>query len=211
MHRIHDSQTREFNQTKGKVFVGYTGCPESRMDATFLEKHMRENGWTEVRDWRDADLILLNACGRSQKSVDDAISIIRNIQSRKNKKQRLVILGCLAKIENEVLMRELKDTEYDWGEAEALQNIIDSEGLLNAMPADTCADCSEMQSKQSLPMRIFKRTIKFWDRILESNINLFKVDDETIFCLRASTSPNRFSGCYNTYNIKNVCLMNFIL
>jgi threonylcarbamoyladenosine tRNA methylthiotransferase MtaB len=169
------------------VFVGYTGCPESRMDATFLEKHMRKNGWTEVRDWRDADLIILNACGRSQNSVDDAVNIIRNIRSRKSKKQRLLILGCLAKIENEVLKKELQDVEYDWEEAAALQNIIDSEGVLKAIPAGTCAGCREMQPKQRLPVKICRKAIKFWDRILESNINLFKVDDESIFCLRVAT------------------------
>lgn len=187
MHRTQDFQTTKFNQTKGKVFVGYTGCPESRMDATFLKSYMWKIGWNDAHDWRDSDLIILNACGRSQNSVNDAISIIRNIKSRKRKKQRLIILGCLPKIENEVLKRELQNVEYDWGEAATLQNIVDSEGLLNAIPAGNCAQCKKMQPKQRFPAKIFRMAMTSWDHILESNTNLFKVDDASIFCLRVVT------------------------
>ncbi len=49
---------------KGKAFVVCNGCPENRLDVSRAEKYFEENGWIIEKNWKDADLILFNACGR---------------------------------------------------------------------------------------------------------------------------------------------------
>ena len=64
-----------------------------------LAKYLADNGWYITKNWQDADLILFNACGRSEDTASFSINVVKEIQSKKRNNQQLVVWGCLPKID----------------------------------------------------------------------------------------------------------------
>ncbi len=110
-----------------QVFVATDGCPENRIDSARMQECFKGNGWTPASDYRDADLILFNACAHTEDTEELSIRIIEEIQRSKKHGARLVVCGCLSKI-NEKRLREIYDgITFGSDEIEHLAEVVETE------------------------------------------------------------------------------------
>lgn len=83
------------------------GCPRSEVDTVRLFEYFRANGF-EVTTIAAADLVLVSTCGVDTTSEDVSIEYLKAADARRKPGSRLVVLGCLAGI-NERRLQELFD------------------------------------------------------------------------------------------------------
>ena len=81
-------------------------CAANLFDNSKLEDYFRENNFEIVDSYQEADLILVNTCAFSQKSENDSIKIIKNIEREKRGNAQMIVFGCLASINRERLRKE---------------------------------------------------------------------------------------------------------
>jgi threonylcarbamoyladenosine tRNA methylthiotransferase CDKAL1 len=91
-----------------KACVLANGCPENRIDAGAIQEFFKHNGWPITTHYREADLILFNACAATLYSQESSIEIIQTLRARKHAGAQLIVCGCLPKI-NEKRLREVFD------------------------------------------------------------------------------------------------------
>ena len=81
-----------------KICLITNGCPENRIDSARMQEFFKGNNWTVVKDYRDADLIIFNACGLNQDVEESGKRIINRIKASKKPSAELIVSGCLPKI-----------------------------------------------------------------------------------------------------------------
>ncbi|MFC1809115.1 radical SAM protein [Candidatus Omnitrophota bacterium] len=86
---------------KRSVYIFTNGCPENRMDCAYVENKMREHGWMITLGAQQADLILFNACGLTNEAEAYSLNIIKKLKKIKKKDAKVVVWGCLPKINRE--------------------------------------------------------------------------------------------------------------
>ncbi len=80
------------------IYVFSNGCPESRIDLRRMLEYFERNGWREGDDLARADLVLFNACGGTQDGEDSSMAIIGQLKAALSPSARLIVAGCLPKI-----------------------------------------------------------------------------------------------------------------
>lgn len=84
-----------------KVYIETNGCAVQRNETQRYAKFFRLNGWKEIDNPSDADLILMTTCGVVQWTEDKAIEAIKRLVKGKSKEIPMIIGGCLPKINPE--------------------------------------------------------------------------------------------------------------
>ena len=108
-----------------KACVLTNGCPENQLDSARVKTYLEENGWQIVDNVKDADLILFNACGLTESSASNSIHSIRNIKKQIKDNQRLIVWGCLPKIDPEMLFQTHQELSFGEREVDKLDEVID--------------------------------------------------------------------------------------
>ena len=80
------------------IYVFSNGCPESRIDLARIQEFFERNGWEETVDLGEADLVLFNARAGTQDGEDSSIAIIGQMKAAMSPAGRLIVAGCLSKI-----------------------------------------------------------------------------------------------------------------
>ena len=101
-----------------------TGCPESRIDSARIQNFLKRNGWKITKNLKKADLILFRACGITDKTANDSLSIIRKIKAEKNENAQFYALGCLSKIDPGTLRTEYNGITFNESNIEILNDIL---------------------------------------------------------------------------------------
>ena len=181
---------------KGKVYIVCNGCPENRMDVARAEKYMVDNGWTAVRNVPDADLVLFNACGRSMKTETHSLGIIKEIQRNLRKDQRLIVWGCLPKIDVEGLLKEYNGLISFGSDLPELQKMFGIQQPIDYTFAN-CLGAIWPVSKATAPdyvryegakiSQLLKKPVLRWDDYLNSRFNLVRPKDPSIWYIKIST------------------------
>jgi ribosomal protein S12 methylthiotransferase len=86
---------------KQTAVVITNGCPENRIDGARTEQFLIQNGWKITRNFKKSDLIVFNACGLTECSQEASINIIKQLKKYKMRDSRLIVCGCLPKINRE--------------------------------------------------------------------------------------------------------------
>ena len=181
---------------EAKACITCNGCPENRMDVARAQKYLRENGWIIENDWKNADLILFNACGRSRKTETQSLSIIKEIQSKKRENQHLIVWGCLPKIDSEKLSSQFQGLVSPGSELSEIQQLFGFEkeitdffenklGPLWSLSKTTAPEYLRFEG--SMLTQALKKPVLRWDGYIDSRFNLVRDKDPTIFYIKIST------------------------
>lgn len=103
------------------------GCPENRNDCARLETYFRRNGWSTNQDLRNSSIIAFNACGLTIGQEENSIRIIESIKAQMNPNCRLIVWGCLQKINHEKLSTVYQGPTFGSDEPERIYQIVDFE------------------------------------------------------------------------------------
>ena len=85
------------------VYLDVVGCPENRYDAAQLKALLEKNGITVTDDPAQADTLVVNTCGLTRGNEKLSREIINKVKHHSSNGSRLIICGCLPKINPEAL------------------------------------------------------------------------------------------------------------
>lgn len=99
------------SKAHGTVCIAFgLGCPRAQVDTARLFDYFRANGWTVSDSIEQADLVAVTSCGFCKASEDQSMQLLESTDRRRKQGSRLLIVGCLAGI-NEELLRETFDAD----------------------------------------------------------------------------------------------------
>ena len=81
-----------------KIYVATNGCVEGQLSSTFAEEFFVKNNSTMVNMPSAADIVVFYACGLTEPKEQDSLIIIRNLKKQMKPSAKLVVWGCLPKI-----------------------------------------------------------------------------------------------------------------
>lgn len=81
------------------------GCEEARISSAQVEQFFRANDSSVVRDSKQADLVIFYACGLTKEAESDSMIIIKKLKDRIKSSARLIVWGCLPKIDTRSLAK----------------------------------------------------------------------------------------------------------
>jgi len=112
------------------------GCPESAIDSARVETFLKINGWNTVRDIKEADLILFRACGLTQEATEQSIQIVKTIYSEKKRTARVIVWGCLPKIDPDALRTVYRGVTFGENETSMLNEILEAKTPVEEVTAN---------------------------------------------------------------------------
>ena len=94
-----------------QVCIAYAnGCPRSRMGAARLFPYFTANGWDVTQNFRKADMVVVSTCGVNKRAERKSIRLLSIADRNRKPNSKLVVLGCLAGINAEVLNHKFNAT-----------------------------------------------------------------------------------------------------
>ena len=121
------------------AFVLCRGCPESAIDSARVKTFLKINGWNTVNEIKEADLILFRACGLTQEATEQSIRIIKRICNEKKGTARLIVWGCLPKIDPDALRTVYRGVTFGEKETSILNEILEAKTPVAEVTAN-CVD-----------------------------------------------------------------------
>jgi tRNA A37 methylthiotransferase MiaB len=178
--------------TLKKTCVLTNGCPENQLDSGRVKTYLEGNGWQIADNVTDADLILFNACALTQPLELNSIHLIQDIKKQIKDDQRLIVWGCLPKIDPKTLFQTHQELSFGEREVGKLDEVIKATTSINEVTAN---EIFRPVSKTSIRHRLRKLDrlpIKLlylpYLRLTAGNY-LYRRDDPSIFYIKIA------SGC----------------
>ena len=175
-----------------KACVLTNGCPENQLDSGRVKTYLEGNGWQIADNVTDADLILFNACALTQPLELNSIHLIQNIKKQIKDDQRLIVWGCLPKIDPETLFQTHQELSFGEREVGKLDEVIKATTSINEVTAnEICRPVSRIDARHRL-RKLDRLPIKLlyllYLRLTAGNY-LYRRDDPSIFYIKIA------SGC----------------
>jgi tRNA A37 methylthiotransferase MiaB len=189
-------ESSKITLNQGNVYVVCNGCPENRMDVARAETYMTKNGWTPVKNLSEANLILFNACGRSSKTETNSLAIIKEIENKLRSDQKLIVWGCLPRIDPEKLAQEYRGQISPGSELPDLQQMLAiqepidkyfANGLGPVWPMSKSNAPEFLRYQGSKLAQALKKPVLRWDDYINTRFNLVRPKDPSIFYIKIST------------------------
>ena len=94
---------REVTVGKSVCIAFGSGCPRSQAELGRLYRYFETNGWETNGQIRNADLVMVSACGVDNASETVSIPLLEAADRKRKAGSKLVVLGCLAGINPELI------------------------------------------------------------------------------------------------------------
>jgi tRNA A37 methylthiotransferase MiaB len=179
------------------AYVTCNGCPESRIDSARVRKHLEENGWKITDRYQDADMILFQSCALTQEKATVSLNIIKEIQRKKKKGSKLVVWGCLSKIDPETLSRVYQGLTFAETEFPQLDKIIGStpsiektsaNDLIPKWPLGESIGKGVLIRYEGSPFTRALRSLAVrYENLIDSKINIIRKNDPSFFYIKIAT------------------------
>jgi tRNA A37 methylthiotransferase MiaB len=86
-----------------QVYIGTNGCVEGQLSSKHIEQFFKKNEFTVTTESQKADLVVFWACGLTEPRQKDSLDIIKRIQADMDPASKLIVWGCLPKINPQIL------------------------------------------------------------------------------------------------------------
>lgn len=177
-----------------KVYVLTNGCPENRIDSSRMQEFFRQNGYEINAKIQHADLIIFNTCALTQSSEDSSIRMIAEIKKSMAPSARLIVCGCLTKINPERLRQIYSGPIFGSDELMKLEEIFTARITSDQIHANSLINPTSCLDKYCWLMRNLKGIgIEIAIRILEKMRNqqnmAISICKPNMFCIKVC------SGC----------------
>ncbi|MDR1760207.1 MAG: 30S ribosomal protein S12 methylthiotransferase RimO [Fibrobacter sp.] len=113
---------------KKSFFIISLGCSKNQVDAEYLAGELVSAGLSFQNSQKKADVLVVNTCGFIEDAKEESIETILQIAGQKQKKQTLVVCGCLSKRYAGELAKEIPEVDY-WLGTYQLGSLVKTLGL----------------------------------------------------------------------------------
>ncbi len=94
-----------------RFFLATLGCPKNEVDSAKLVGRLLTQGYVEVADPEEADLVVVNTCAFIEPAREESIATILELSSRRHEGARLAVTGCLAERNGPELAEALPEVD----------------------------------------------------------------------------------------------------
>jgi len=101
-----------------KIHITTLGCPKNSVDSGHLAGAFTAEGFVNVDNADDADILLVNTCGFIQDAKEESIEEVLRLAQMKEDWRKLVVFGCLAARYRNELLKEIPEIDGIWGVGE---------------------------------------------------------------------------------------------
>jgi len=144
------------------------------MDNNHFRKFFSKNKWTITSNPTDARLILVNTCAYDYDSEENSFEKIKEL--KKKTKAKIIVCGCLPKINEERLKREFKGIYFGIHEISKLDGIIDSKFKIEKIKNDGTLTAEEFSVYP-----VSHKLIKFIKPILQKIHSKFNIKIQPLY------------------------------
>jgi MiaB/RimO family radical SAM methylthiotransferase len=155
-----------------------------------MKAYLEKNGWQIADTVNNADLILFNACALTQPLESNSIHLIQDIKKHLKDNQRLIVWGCLPKIDPETLLQTYQDISFGEREVGVLDEVIEATTSINDVTAnEICKPTSTIGARHRLSKfdRVPIKLLYTWYLKLTAGDYLYRRDDPSIFYIKIAT------------------------
>ena len=92
-------------------FLASAGCPRRAVDSQKIADYLEANNLVYTQDFKQADLIVVSTCAALKSREDLSKTAVSWYQKQKHENAKIVVAGCLGKINPEV-KKEFKDLAF---------------------------------------------------------------------------------------------------
>ncbi len=101
-----------------KIHITTLGCPKNTVDSGHLAGAFTTEGFINVDNADDADILLVNTCGFIKDAKEESIEEVLRLAQMKADGRKLVVFGCLAARYRNELLKEIPEIDGIWGVGE---------------------------------------------------------------------------------------------
>ena len=172
-----------------KACVLTNGCPENQLDSARVKTYLEENGWQIVDNVKDADLILFNACGLTESSESNSIHSIHNIKKQIKDSQRLIVWGCLPRIDPETLFQTHQELSFGEREVHKLDKIIEATKSINEVTVNEICQPVHKEGTWHRLTKIDRLPVTCANLLYQrlTKKDLYRSTDSSIFYIKIAT------------------------
>ena len=156
-----------------------TGCPESRIDSSRIKNFLLENGWKITNNIENSELILFRACALTNNQVDASKSLIQELKDRKKSDAKLIVWGCLPKINRKALESVYTGISFGENEVEILDKILEAKISVKDIKAHNCMPLFKPNILRFQAFQTGIRSLIFKNRFVAGNDSIFKIKIST--------------------------------
>ncbi len=97
----------KYKNNSKKFYIKTFGCQMNEYDSNRLCEQLKNNGWENVLEYNDADLVILNTCSVREKATHKIYSEVGRINIEKQKMRKngrymiIALIGCVPEVEKE--------------------------------------------------------------------------------------------------------------
>lgn len=91
-----------------KLFIKTFGCIQNTADSERVKAYFWNKGFTEVDDWKEADVVVINSCIVRESAENRIYGLANNIK-KFNKKIKVILTGCLVPITKGKKVRDIDE------------------------------------------------------------------------------------------------------
>jgi len=84
-----------------KFYLKTFGCAQNTADSERIKAYYWEKGYTEIDDWKNADVVIINSCIVRESAENRVYGLVNNIK-KYNKNIKIIVTGCLAGITKKI-------------------------------------------------------------------------------------------------------------
>ena len=108
------------------IFIDSSGCTENIIDGAIIKNIAEADGYIQIKDPAEADLIVFNTCAFKQEQEDLCIKRIMEFEKLKKENAKIVVCGCLVGINKEKLDRYFQGPSFGPTELRKFYNIVNT-------------------------------------------------------------------------------------
>lgn len=152
-----------------KVYIDTLGCQMNKSDTEKMLGMLSHFDYSETKDEKEADLLIVNTCAIRQLSTEKAYSRLGNWgrikkeQKKNGKDIKIVVAGCVAQLEGEKLLKKFPYLDLVMG----AQNVFELPNLLKRIETERICATSKADLKESEFDAIRKKDVNAWLPIME--------------------------------------------
>lgn len=123
-----------------KVYIGNDGCVEGQLSSTYVERFLKGQQLVITSDPSDADLVVFYACGLTEERQKQSIALINRIKEVLKPTSRMVVWGCLPKINPESLRKVYDGPLIGPMDADFFKSLVQKPVKFDSMEISSSAD-----------------------------------------------------------------------
>jgi len=106
------------------VFIYSNRCQRRKVDVALLEEYFKVNGWIISQHIGDANLVLVHTCAATGQSERNSLDSVVKADRLKKESAKLIVCGCLPKINKERLDTIFKGAAFAPSELHKIDEIV---------------------------------------------------------------------------------------